>query len=57
MKNITISQITKHTTGYGFKIIFDERSEAERCKDMIFWILKDERGYKVNIRYSRSEKK
>ena len=57
MKDIKIGRIIKHGIGYGFKITFEETSDAERCKDMIYWILKNEKGFKVNIKYNRSENK
>jgi len=46
MRSVTISGIIKHRNGYGFKITFNNNEEADRYKDMIRWILKDD-GYHI----------
>jgi len=56
MSECIISRILKHSMGYGFKITFETVEDAEKCKDMLYWILKNENKMKVNIKYNRSER-
>jgi len=43
-----LSGIIKHNDGIGFKITFDTSEQANKYKDMMKWILKDD-GFKVLI--------
>ena len=42
MSNCRIGGIVKHKHGYGFKVTFTNKKHANKYKDTLYWIIKND---------------
>ena len=55
MKKCMIGGILRHNGGFGFKVTFDDVETTKYYKDMIFWIIKNDK-FSMDVKNGYYEK-